>query len=129
MTVSTRTAESVARELAKPRGYMVTRYWVMDEAGLYFAGDDEFTYEQDDALEFSDEGEAEEVAAAYHGSTVERFQRWSQYPDVGTADHALAEALNYVRHWRRDRDDNCAPTLESLNHVEAVLRNAIASAA
>ena len=47
--------------------------------------------------------------------------------NIKVKDHALAEALNYVQHWRRDRDVNLAPTLESLNHVESVLRNAIAS--
>jgi hypothetical protein len=130
-TEADRIATRVSRELSKPHGYMVTRFWVMDAAGLYYAGKGEFSYDQDDAIQSDDEAEAEEVCERHPGTTVERFERWSQYQDLvaDPKDHALSEALNFVQHWRRDRDVNLAPTLESLNHVEAVLRNAIASAA
>lgn len=131
MIAALQTAERVARELSKPQGCMVERFWIMDAAGLYYAGDDEFTYEPDNAIQFRDECEAEEVSAEHPGTTVERFERWSRFPDlvVDVKARALSEALNYVQHWRRDRDVNLAPTLESLNHVEDVLRNAIASVA
>ncbi|MCR6502548.1 hypothetical protein MUO32_26325 [Shinella sp. CPCC 101442] len=130
-TEADRIATRVAQELSKPHGYMVTRLWVMDAAGLYYAGKGEFSYEQDDAIQFEDEAEAEEASERHPGTTVERFERWSRYPDLvaDPKDRALSEALNFVQHWRRDRDVNLAPTLESLNHVETVLRNAIASAA
>lgn len=116
---------------SQPTGCMVERFWIMDRAGLYFAGDDEFTYEQDSALEFTREDDAEEIAEANPGTTVERFERWARFPDLvaDPKDYALSEALNFVQHWRRDRDVNLAPTIESLNHVEAVLRGAIRSAA
>lgn len=124
-------ADRIAGALNQQQGCMVERFWIMDAAGLYYAGDDEFTYEPDSAIQFRDECEAAEVSAAYPGTTVERFERWSRFPDlvVDVKARALSEALNYVQHWRRDRDVNLAPTLESLNHVEAVLRNAIANAA
>lgn len=41
-------------------------------------------------------------------------------------DKALSEALDFVQHWKRDRADNQLPTESSLEHVESVLRKAIA---
>lgn len=115
----------------QPQGCMVKRFWVMDAAGLYFAGNDTFTYEQDDALEFTRKDDAEEIAETHPGTTVERFERWSRFPDLAAdpKDVAISEALNFVQHWRRDRDVNLAPTIESLSHVEAILRSAIGSPA
>lgn len=46
---------------------------------------------------------------------------------IKAKEEALSEALNFVQHWRRDRDDNMAPTVESLNHVERVIREALAN--
>lgn len=45
--------------------------------------------------------------------------------NIKAKDEALSEALNYVQHWRRDRDVNLAPTIDSLNRVEAVIRDAL----
>lgn len=125
-------AERVEAELSKPAGCMVERFWVMDDAGLYFAGDDEFTYEQDHAFAFKRLDEAEEIAAVYAGTSVQRFECFSNIPDpLAKTDPkwALSEALNYVQHWRRDRDDNMLPTVATLDHVESVIRNALAASA
>lgn len=123
-------ADRIAGARNQPQGCMVERFWITDAAGLYYAGEGEFAYEPDMAIQFLDEDEAQEISVATPGTTVERFERWSRFPDlvVDVKDRALSEALNYVQHWRRDRDCNMAPSLETLCHVETVLQNAIAYA-
>lgn len=91
-TEADRIADRVARELSKPHGYMVVRFWVMDEAGLYYAGNDEFSYEPGDAIAFEDEAEAEEVSERHPGTTVERVERWSQFPDLDLTAAAYERA-------------------------------------
>lgn len=51
----------------------------------------------------------------------------SEAPAVSQKDHALAEALNWVRHWQRDLECNLPPTAGSLAHVEQLLVDAKAA--
>ncbi|MDE3874637.1 hypothetical protein I7G55_11015 [Sinorhizobium meliloti] len=62
-------------------GTMVTRYRIEDEVGRVLTVEGFFTYEVDDALQFRSEDEAYEEAAAFPGTTVERFERYSTFPD------------------------------------------------
>ncbi|PND29037.1 hypothetical protein [Sinorhizobium sp. M4_45] len=62
-------------------GTMVTRYRIEDEVGRVLTVEGFFSYEVDDALQFRCEDEALEEAAAFPGTTVERFERYSTFPD------------------------------------------------
>lgn len=48
---------------------------------------------------------------------------------IKSKDEALAEALAFVQHWKRDAEGNLMPTTGTLEHVERVLRNAIGGTA
>lgn len=73
---------------------MVTRYSITDEVGRFLTAEGFFSYEDDDAAEFWDEGEAYEELAAYPGCTVETYQRLSNFPDftIATSNHERAAA-------------------------------------
>ncbi|MDQ0320003.1 hypothetical protein QO002_002141 [Pararhizobium capsulatum DSM 1112] len=60
---------------------MVTRYRVEAECGLFLTENGEFSYEIDDAIEFRTEAAAIEESNLHPGTTVERFQRFSTFPD------------------------------------------------
>ncbi|MHC2488921.1 hypothetical protein ACVII0_002713 [Sinorhizobium meliloti] len=60
---------------------MVTRFSIQDEVGRFLTNEYFFSYEVDDALQFHCEDEALEEAAAFPGTTVERFERYSTFPD------------------------------------------------
>lgn len=62
-------------------GTMVTRYRIEDEVGRVLTSEGFFSYEVDDAVQFRCEDEALEEAAAFPGTTVERFERYSTFPD------------------------------------------------
>ncbi|RVN76935.1 hypothetical protein CN105_34445 [Sinorhizobium meliloti] len=62
---------------------MVTRYRIEDEVGRVLTNEYFFSYEVDDALE---------EAAAFPGTTVERFERYSTFPDF-----FLSEAVSVER--------------------------------
>ncbi|PDT55068.1 MULTISPECIES: hypothetical protein [Sinorhizobium] len=62
-------------------GTMVTRYRIEDEVGRVLTDEGFFSYEVDDAVIFRSEAAAIEDAAAFPGTTVERFERWSAFPD------------------------------------------------
>ncbi|MDW9644501.1 hypothetical protein GOB48_22305 [Sinorhizobium meliloti] len=62
-------------------GTMVTRYRIEDEVGRVLTVEGFFSYEADDALQFRSEDEAYEEASALPGTTVERFERYSTFPD------------------------------------------------
>ncbi|KQS79073.1 hypothetical protein ASG25_10835 [Rhizobium sp. Leaf384] len=49
----------------------------------------------------------------------------SQASSRSAKDIALAEALNWVRHWQRDQECGLAPTPGSLAHIERTLANAV----
>ncbi|MDX0106618.1 hypothetical protein GOC33_11405 [Sinorhizobium meliloti] len=73
-------------------GTMVTRYRIEDEVGRVLTNEYFFSYEVDDALQFRSEDEAYEEAAAFPGTTVERFERYSTFPDF-----FLSEAVSVER--------------------------------
>ncbi|MGK9263834.1 hypothetical protein KXS15_23100 [Sinorhizobium meliloti] len=73
-------------------GTMVTRYRIEDEVGRVLTNENFFSYEVDDALQFRSEDEAYEEAAAFPGTTVERFERYSTFPDF-----FLSEAVSVER--------------------------------
>ncbi|MFQ6161433.1 hypothetical protein [Sinorhizobium meliloti] len=62
-------------------GTMVTRYRIEDEVGRVLTAEGFFSYEVDDALQFRCEDEAYEEARSFPGTTVERFERYSTFPD------------------------------------------------
>ena len=66
-------------------GTMVIRYRIEDAKGHVLTDEGWFSREADDAAEFRSEDEALEEAAAFPGTTVERFERWSAFPDLVTA--------------------------------------------
>ena len=73
-------------------GTMVTRYRIEDEVGRVLTDEGFFSYEIDDALQFRCEDEAIEEARSFPGTTVERFQRYSTFPDF-----FASEALSIER--------------------------------
>ncbi|MQX94715.1 hypothetical protein GHK03_00330 [Sinorhizobium medicae] len=73
-------------------GTMVTRYRIEDEVGRVLTNEYFFSYETDDALQFRCEDEASEEARSFPGTTVERFQRYSTFPDF-----FASEALSIER--------------------------------
>lgn len=72
-------------------GKMVTRYRIEDEVGRVLTGEYFFSYEVDDALQFRGEDEALEEAAAFPGTTVERFERYSTFPDFFASGRGSTE--------------------------------------
>ncbi|RVH05058.1 hypothetical protein CN217_26520 [Sinorhizobium meliloti] len=72
-------------------GKMVTRYRIEDEVGRVLTNEGFFSYEVDDALQFRSEDEAYEEAAAFPGATVERFERYSTFPDFALSGTASIE--------------------------------------
>ncbi|RVH89125.1 hypothetical protein CN074_25395 [Sinorhizobium medicae] len=73
-------------------GTMVTRYRIEDAVGRALTNEGFFSYEVDDAMQFRCEDEALEEAAAFPGATVERFERYSTFPDF-----FLSETVSAVR--------------------------------
>lgn len=73
-------------------GRMVTRYRIEDEIGRVLTNEGFFSYELDDALQFRCEDEAYEEARSFPGTTVERFERYSTFPDF-----FLSEAVSVER--------------------------------
>ncbi|ASP98546.1 hypothetical protein GOC87_21590 [Sinorhizobium meliloti] len=73
-------------------GTMVTRYRIEDEVGRVLTVEGFFSYEADDALQFRSEDEAYEEVSAFPGTTVERFERYSSFPDF-----FLSEAVSVQR--------------------------------
>lgn len=73
-------------------GTMVTRYRIEDEVGRVLTVEGFFSYEADDALQFRSEDEAYEEVSAFPGTTVERFERYSTFPDF-----FLSEAVSVER--------------------------------
>ncbi|MDX0572139.1 hypothetical protein GOD68_18085 [Sinorhizobium medicae] len=58
-------------------GQMVTRYLIEGRPGQFLTDEGFFTFDRDDAAEFTDQDEAYETAAAYPGATVEAYSRFS----------------------------------------------------
>ncbi|MQW73666.1 hypothetical protein GHK50_33750 [Sinorhizobium medicae] len=73
-------------------GTMVTRYRIEDEVGRVLTDEGFFSYEIEDALQFRCEDEAIEEARSFPGTAVERFQRYSTFPDF-----FASEALSIER--------------------------------
>jgi hypothetical protein len=79
---------------------IITRFRIEDEAGRIMTVHGEFSYDEDYqdafAADFRTEEEAEECAIELVGSmrllTVERFQRWSQHPDIDVSVPAQERA-------------------------------------
>lgn len=71
---------------------MVTRYSIQDEVGRFLTIDGFFAYDDDDAVEFRDEDEANDELAAYPGCTVESHQRLSDFPDFTATPSIEKEA-------------------------------------
>ncbi|ASP63365.1 hypothetical protein [Sinorhizobium meliloti] len=72
-------------------GTIVTRYRIEDEVGRVLTNEYFFSYEVDDALQFRCEDEALEEAAAFPGTTVERFERYSTFPDFFASGRGSTE--------------------------------------
>lgn len=60
---------------------MVTRYRVETETGMVLNHDGLFSYDTDDAVQFTREDDASDVADQFPGTTVERFTRYSATAD------------------------------------------------
>ncbi len=74
---------------------MVTRYSIQDEVGRFLTIEGFFSYDDDDAVEFWDEGEAYEELATNpecRGCTVETYQRLSNFPDFTATPSIEKEA-------------------------------------
>jgi hypothetical protein len=72
-------------------GTIVTRYRIEDEVGRVLTDEGFFSYEADDALQFRSEDQALEEAAAFPGTTVERFERYSTFPDFFASEATSIE--------------------------------------
>lgn len=70
---------------------MVTRYRIEDEVGRVLTAEGFFSYEVVDALQFRCEDEAYKKARSFPGTTVERFERYSTFPDFVLSEAASIE--------------------------------------
>lgn len=76
---------------------MVERFCIMDEVGRVMTVHGEFSYDDEGYnAEFRSEEEAlegaDELLGSRLGLTVERYERWSRFPDLNTTTEAQRDA-------------------------------------